>query len=869
MKDTDILDQDDELQSIHAQLEVSTGLARAQLLVRLSKCLQESDADRAIALAQEAVAVAIACEDEPSRTGVLAEANLSAANRHLNRYQFLEALEPARSALAFYGELDDVKGVGEASCSLGQTLTGLGKPNEAEEVLSRALDKETSKSATSELALRLFLRRARAHVRLGAADRVSADAERALSLARENRDRRSEVAAHRLIADSHWIRGDAFKVVECVDRMIPLSRELNDRGLEGEGLALRGLALSDLGDYPSALAALGRALAIYRALGRDQNCADQLGNMAVCYARIGDYEVGIPLVEEAIKIFRERGAATNEASALRIASHLYEGAEDLPTAALRARRSLELAVESEMEMVEAGARARLGEVLISSGELLGAEDQLEQALRLARKLGSAAVEDVSLLGRARIQLERKEYRPCLETLDEALPAIERHGNPQLLADLHEIAVSANEGAGDFEAAFHHHKALLEIRETIHGAASRQRVDLLRVNHEVDQKQAELESTLAALQDAKNHLTSVLESLPRGVLVLALSGEVLSVNQNWLSRSDDLFRSADSEIAVGVDYLALLCSEENVRSERLAKLCAGIRSVLSGSTETFDMEYATLSSNETSWTQIHVDPLRDGTPGAIITRSDISAQRRVEEELREHRRRLTRLNRVTAAGELTASIAHELNQPLTAVLSNAQAAIRLLRAADSNVEEVGDALEDIVADNKRAASVIRKLRRLLSDKPVQTESVDVNELISTVEQLYRSDLINRHIETSIELTPDLPQVMADPVQLQQVLINVIVNALEALSGCDARNRKLLVRTFQNEDGGVEIQIEDNGPGVTEEVFDRLFDLFFTTKSGGMGVGLKIARSILEAHQGRIFAERVESGGMRFRIQFVAV
>jgi len=234
----------------------------------------------------------------------------------------------------------------------------------------------------------------------------------------------------------------------------------------------------------------------------------------------------------------------------------------------------------------------------------------------------------------------------------------------------------------------------------------------------------------------------------------------------------------------------------------------------------------------------------------------------ELEAQRLRQDLAHIGRVSALGELTASLAHELNQPLTAILANAQAAERLLAADVLNLEEIREILKDIVDDDKRAGDVIRRLRALLKKGDVECVSLDLNEIASEVAWLVRNDALTRNVSMSLELVPGLPRVRGDRVQLQQVVLNLVLNGLEAMREPCARNRTLVIRTARDGAAAVRLAVQDSGIGIDEANADRMFQPFHTTKAQGLGMGLAITRTIIDAHGGRLGAANNMHGGATF-------
>ena len=249
--------------------------------------------------------------------------------------------------------------------------------------------------------------------------------------------------------------------------------------------------------------------------------------------------------------------------------------------------------------------------------------------------------------------------------------------------------------------------------------------------------------------------------------------------------------------------------------------------------------------------------------------DISERKLAEETLREKdnelemaRTELARVSRVTTLGELTASIAHEVNQPVGAMVTNAAACVRWLAAKPPEMAEAKAALANIVADGKRAGEVITRIRALTRREAPRMELLDVNRKVREVLALAEHELKTHDIVLRTELAPTLPSVAGDRVQLQQVLLNLIVNAIEAMSGVDDRARELTIVTAAKEPGGVVVEVRDSGPGLDKKDAERVFEPFYTTKAQGIGIGLSISRSIVEAHGGRLSGEleRASRGGL---------
>jgi C4-dicarboxylate-specific signal transduction histidine kinase len=230
-----------------------------------------------------------------------------------------------------------------------------------------------------------------------------------------------------------------------------------------------------------------------------------------------------------------------------------------------------------------------------------------------------------------------------------------------------------------------------------------------------------------------------------------------------------------------------------------------------------------------------------------------------EALREAQAELAHVNRVTAMGQLAASITHEVNQPLAGMITNAGAGLRWLDHQPPDVEEIRQALGRIAQDGKRASDVIDRIRALIKKAPPRKDGVQINEAILDVTALTHGEVVKNGVLVQTQLAEGLPLIQGDRVQLQQVILNVIINAVEAMSGVSEGSRELLIGTKQDASGGVLVTVQDSGPGLNLESVDRLFDAFYTTKPSGMGMGLSICRSIVEAHGGRIWASSTAGPG----------
>jgi PAS domain S-box-containing protein len=247
---------------------------------------------------------------------------------------------------------------------------------------------------------------------------------------------------------------------------------------------------------------------------------------------------------------------------------------------------------------------------------------------------------------------------------------------------------------------------------------------------------------------------------------------------------------------------------------------------------------------------------------IAAIQDVTERRRSEVALIEARSELARVARASSFGVLTASIAHEVNQPLSGIITNASTCLRMLGADPPNLEGARETARRTIRDGNRASDVIKRLRALFGKTDTTMERVDLNESISEIITLFRSELQRSRVTLQVDLADNLPVVIGDRVQLQQVILNLILNALEAMSGSDDHARQLLVKTEQDTKDSVRASVVDTGMGFGTHDPARVFDAFYTTKPGGMGIGLSVSKSIIDNHDGRLWASANESGGATF-------
>ncbi|MBI1370983.1 MAG: PAS domain S-box protein [Planctomycetes bacterium] len=360
------------------------------------------------------------------------------------------------------------------------------------------------------------------------------------------------------------------------------------------------------------------------------------------------------------------------------------------------------------------------------------------------------------------------------------------------------------------------------------------------------------------QMAEERSQSIVEAAPNALLVVDREGDILIVN-------------AQTERTFGYDRRELVGRKiEMLIPDRFA---AEHRHLRQGYFQKPAMRamgagqelYGRRKDGSEILIEVGLTPVQIGQQWcAMASVVDITERKRIELELSRQRNELAHLSRVTMLGELSGSLAHELNQPLASILSNAQAAQRFLARDNPDLVEVGDILRDIVEEDRRAGEIIFRLRALLRKGEVNYQSVDLNELVKDSLRLIRSDLINHGVACQIDYALRPTTINGDRVQLQQVLINLVMNACDAMGSIARNGRQLIVRTA-SEDGHCRVSVADRGIGVPEGQLETIFEAFYTTKGEGMGLGLAVCRTIIHAHGGRLWATNNSDCGLTIHFE----
>jgi two-component system, LuxR family, sensor kinase FixL len=384
---------------------------------------------------------------------------------------------------------------------------------------------------------------------------------------------------------------------------------------------------------------------------------------------------------------------------------------------------------------------------------------------------------------------------------------------------------------------------------------------LRLVSEVLASALARKQTEDALRTSELMKSAILQSLQTGVAVVDRLGSVVALNEAWRAVARE---SGAMDVAVGGNLL-MSCEAAARLGEPLARaLAPGIAAVLSGSQPEFSLDHRSDVGPAPQWWTLQVLPLGSSEGGAVIAQSDVTDVRRAELEAQRSRQELAHVARVSTVGELTASIAHQLNQPLSAIMTNAQAARRVLDSPNPDFAKLHAILVDIVKDDRRASDIIKRLRELLRRGELAMTRVNLTKVIREVADLVIGDAIVRGVTVSLDVDHHPVFVRGDSVQLQQVVLNLLQNAMDAVDDQPLGARLVTVRCRAIDGEAVRVSMHDTGPGLPAGSEDLVFEPFYTTKPTGMGMGLSIVRSIVEAHGGSIHATNHEDQGAVFEV-----
>jgi PAS domain S-box-containing protein len=390
----------------------------------------------------------------------------------------------------------------------------------------------------------------------------------------------------------------------------------------------------------------------------------------------------------------------------------------------------------------------------------------------------------------------------------------------------------------------------QVNQDLERRVSERTLQLEAANQTLRKEIAERQRAQEEVRWSEDRLRLVIDTLPALVWSKLPDGSVDFLNQRFRE-----YTGLSEEEGLGWGWMRnAFHPEDRLEQEWRAAFEAG---------QPFEKEARLRRADgEYHWFLVRAEPLRDELGNVVKwygTTTDIEDRRRDQDALLEAQDKLAQVTRVQAMGELAAAIAHEVNQPLTAIVTNANFSLRQLKGATPNLDELRTAITEIVNDGTRASAVISRIRGLLVKGSRRRTELDINGVIQEVTILLRNELTRNRIHARTQLTANLPRVEGDSVELQQVLINLIMNAIEAMRLSTQPRRELLIRSSKSADG-VLVQVQDSGPGIGPEVAGRVFEPFFTTKADGIGMGLAISRSIIQSHGGQLSYESESRGAV---------
>jgi PAS domain S-box-containing protein len=356
-----------------------------------------------------------------------------------------------------------------------------------------------------------------------------------------------------------------------------------------------------------------------------------------------------------------------------------------------------------------------------------------------------------------------------------------------------------------------------------------------------------------LQEREARIRRLVDANIIGVVITELDGPIVEANDAFLGM---LGYSRDDLVAGRLEKAALIPAECHAAAQRAV---AQIRAT--GRYDTYEMEFIRRDGSRVA-ALVGGAAFEDTRTKAVSFVLDLTERKRSEEALQRAHTELAHVTRVTTLGELAASIAHEVNQPLAAIVADANACLNWLAGTDPRLDKAREALVAIANEGERAAEVVQRIRQLAKKTPPRKTSVELNHIIQDVVGLLRAELRRHHVTLTLDLASELPLVLGDRIQLQQVLLNLTMNAIDAMATVADRSRDLVIRASQSDRDHVIIAVQDTGVGIAANDLDHVFSAFFTTKPGGMGMGLSISRSIIESHGGRLWATPNPKHGATF-------
>jgi len=658
-----------------------------------------------------------------------------------------------------------------------------------------------------------------------------ARAEEAVLLARRLGYEAGERAAILQRGLARYFLGEYPAALESYEEVLARAEEAGDGRIAADALNNIGILHYLWGAYDEALDRYLRSLEIRRAQDDRRGLARSYNNLANLYHETGRHEEALEHYALALEIYETLGDTVSAADSRNNIGLVHAARGDHPEALEQYRRALELQEAGGDRAGIALTRFNMGLAYEAQGRLADALESYRDSLGIRRRLGDRRGLAFALHNVGAIHFRRGGHDEAERFLRDALEIASDVGVRKLLADVHESLATLYAETADPARALEHHREFKRVSDAIFNEENARRLAELQTRYEVAEKDHEIERL--------RHDREMREIATR--YEMAVKDHEIEV----LTREQELERLLRNGMIAGAVILLVILS----------------------------LLYSRYRLQQRANREI-----RERNEALEAARAEVERAARAE---------LTHVARVATLGELAAALAHELNQPLAAILSNAQASRRFLQRDAPPHPDVEEAVEDIASEAQRAREIIQRLRALLRRGEIAKEPIDVSDALSRVEPIARADARHYGVELSMDLAQGLPEVLGDRIQLQQVVLNLVHNGAEAMSrngaardgapgsvGSDGpgaaeasaeRDRplaprgRLVVRTAR-ENGNVRVEVRDSGPPVPEETFEKMFEPFFTTKEEGLGMGLPICRTIIEAHGGRLWPKRNPGGGL---------
>lgn len=612
---------------------------------------------------------------------------------------------------------------------------------------------------------------------------------------------------------------DPAESIELSEEAVNLARRHGHREGEVDAINNLGNARYFLAEYDLALERYEESLAIAEAIDYSLGIANSLNNLGIIYWIWGEYDQTTDYYLRSLEIRRRLGDEQGIAKALNNLGSVSYAAKSFDTALEYYSESLEIYRRLGDQSLISSSLNNIGLVHFELGEDGTAEDYFSRGLSIAEAIGDPIQQAYSLTHLGMLAERRDDHSTALDHHSRALEVRLATGDRRGEAVCeHNIGVSLS-NSGKLDESLIHLERALAIAEGINLK------QIIRDTHlALSQVYADNGDFERAIEHHRSYDT---------------------INQELFNEERDR-RMAELQTRYAV--VEKDAEIERLQTEQEKQLV--IRNAMIAGSVAMLLIVVLLVNRNRLKTRAH----------QVIRERNMALERARDEQDRAHRAELTHVGRVATMGELTAAVAHELNQPLTAILTNARAGQRFLGIDPPDLEEVDGALDDVVVGAERTRDLIARLRELIRRGEITRETLDLNGTIRGIESISRSEAQLSGVNLEFDLADDLPPVVGDRVQLQQVVLNLVQNGAAAMRNGDAGDRELRLATSRGENGLVIVAVTDHGPPVEKEILRTMFEPFFTTKADGLGMGLPICHTIIEAHGGELLAVENSTGGL---------